>query len=61
MVFTIPPVSARLLSGVPFDHTTPFANQAKQRFDALDTPENQDKNNCKALLKFTASPVQAVF
>lgn len=59
MAFTPPAASAEQLSGVPFDGTQASDEElaAKQRYDAFDTPQNHDKNMCKALFHFADGTV----
>jgi hypothetical protein len=54
MNFTPPTPSKELLNGVPFDEaqTSDVEAEAKQRYDAFDTPGNKDPNLCKALFHF---------
>jgi hypothetical protein len=54
MAFTPPTASKELLEGVPFDDVqiSDIEAEAKQRYDAFDTPGNKDPNNCKALFHF---------
>lgn len=54
MDFTPPGASKELLNGVPFDgaQASDEESAAKERYDAFDTPDNHDKNMCKALFHF---------
>ena len=53
MVFTPPPASAALLTGIDFATANDFAASAKQHFDSKDSEHNNhDPSLCKALLKF---------
>ncbi|MCK9913685.1 glycoside hydrolase family 75 protein [Microbacteriaceae bacterium K1510] len=59
MAFQPPLESQRQLAGIDFASAIPFAQAAKQRFDAFDATGTKDPNRCKALLKFPKE--QAVF
>lgn len=52
--FTPPPASQALVQGVPFGSAdaSDVEIAAKARYDAFDTPGNQDPNLCKALFHF---------
>ena len=54
MPFSVPPLSRNLLQGIPFDETeaSDIEREAKERYDAFDTPSNRDKNRCKGLFHF---------
>lgn len=52
-MFQVPPDSAPLLGGVPFDTAVPVAADLKAAFDAADhAPGNRDPSRCKVLLRF---------
>ncbi|MEN3369110.1 MAG: hypothetical protein V7609_1253 [Verrucomicrobiota bacterium] len=54
MAFTPPTASKELLDGIPFEEAqvSDVEAEAKQRYDAFDTPSNKDPNTCKALFHF---------
>jgi len=54
MSFTPPSASKLVLEGVPLNdaESTDIEQEAKDRYDAFDTPNNNDPNICKALFHF---------